>query len=56
MLMFKIDRRDDCIWLTDDRGDVPVEIHFTPGQATLVSGKMAEAAKAGEDYSVEIEV
>lgn len=56
--MFRIERVDDRIWLTENPGGSPVGMNFTPGQATLVSGKLAEAAKADPDegYCVEIEV
>ena len=48
--MFKIMRKDDCIWVRDERGnqeEVPEEIHMTPDQARMIARLLDRACEAG---------
>ncbi len=49
--MFKVDREDDCIWLTDTRCEVGKQpsppIHFTPDQAKKVGQALTDVSKPG---------
>lgn len=48
--MFKIDRADECIWLVDERGEKPVEIHLVPSQAVVLADQLRLAAEAGGEF------
>ncbi len=41
---FKVDRADNCIWLTEDKEGKPISMHFTPDQAKKVSKLLQEIA------------
>lgn len=45
MEYFKIDREDNCIWLTDLRDESQPPIHFVPSQAKEVGEALIERAK-----------
>ena len=42
MKHFEIVRADDCIWLTDTRGEKPIQIHLVPSQAKEVGEALIE--------------
>ena len=42
---FKIDRADNCIWLTDLRDESQPSIHLIPSQAKEVGEALIEIAK-----------
>ena len=45
MEYFKINREDDCIWLTDLRDESRPSIHLIPSQAQEVGEALIEIAK-----------
>lgn len=45
MKYFKIDRADNCVWLTDLRDESRPPIHLTTSQAREVGEKLIEIAE-----------
>ena len=54
-MSFTLKRSDNCVWLTDHRGQEPVQIHLTNTQAEKI-GKALVAIGSSNELSIEREL